>query len=257
MGIDFSTVTETTGVPVTREQLSRMYSRYRFAAGYCHGKVVLEVAAGSGQGLGVIAETASWVVGSDYTESLLQKARKHYKDRIPLVRLDAHRLPFVSDSFDVVILYEAVYYLADPRQFLQECRRVLRSAGTVILCSANKEWSDFNPSPFSYQYYSARELAQFFRAEGFDVELAAACPVAAHSSRDKVVSLIKRGAVKLHLMPKTMGGKKLLKRLFLGRLTPLPPEIKEGMAEYSPPVSIPANSRCCQFKVLFAVAHLP
>lgn len=58
------------------------------------------------------------------------------------------------------------------------------------------------------------------------------CRVKADTIQDKLISLIKRMAVSLHLMPKTMKGKELFKRLFLGKLTPLPSEIDDGMAEY-------------------------
>jgi len=32
-----------------------------------------------------------------------------------------------------------------------------------------------------------------------------------------------------------MKGKEFLKRIFMGKLVPLPPEITDGMAEYTPP----------------------
>jgi len=65
-----------------------------------------------------------------------------------------------------------------------------------------------------------------------------------------------RAAVVLDLMPRTMKGKEILKRIFFAKLSPLPNEIEEGMCEYSPPVSLPYNSPDDQYKVLYAVAHL-
>ena len=69
---DFSTVTEVTGNRVTQDQLERLYHRYTFAAQYFDGMEVLEVACGTGQGLGYLAKKAKLVVGSDYTENLLR-----------------------------------------------------------------------------------------------------------------------------------------------------------------------------------------
>jgi hypothetical protein len=53
-----------------------------------------------------------------------------------------------------------------------------------------------------------------------------------------------------------MKGKELLKRIFFGKLIPLPPEIKDGMAEYTPPVPIPHDVPNSEYKVIYAVARL-
>ncbi len=53
-----------------------------------------------------------------------------------------------------------------------------------------------------------------------------------------------------------MKGKEYLKRIFFGKLIPLPPEITDGMAEYTPPVPIPDNSSNYEYKVIYAVARL-
>jgi ubiquinone/menaquinone biosynthesis C-methylase UbiE len=194
-------------------------------------------------------------VGGDYTERLLRLALQHYRDRIPLVCLDAHGLPFRDRSFDIVILFEAIYYLAEPDQFLAECRRVLRPPGVLLICTVNKEWSDFNPSPFSRRYFSSRELGQLLERHGFGVELFGAFPVLKDSARDRVLSFLKRAAVALHLVPRTMKGREVLKRLFFGRLTPIPPEVTEGMAELHPLVPIATDTVNSSYKVLYAVGR--
>ena len=62
-------------------------------------------------------------------------------------------------------------------------------------------------------------------------------------------------AVALNIIPKTMKGKELLKRIFYGKLLPLPPEISGGMAEYIPPVTIPYDSPNFGYKVLYVVGY--
>jgi len=252
---DYSNVTEVPGLGATREQMSMLYTRYRTAAAFSEGKDVLEVACGAGLGLGYLARKARRVVGGDYTERLLRLAQRHYGGRIPLIRLDAHALPFRDRSFDVVILYEAIYYLAEPDQFLAECRRVLRVPGVLLICTVNKEWSDFNPSPFSRRYFSSRELIELLQRQGFAAELYGAFPVLKDSARDRVLSLLKRAAVALHLVPRTMKGREVLKRLFFGRLTPIPPEVTEGMADLEPLVPIPTDTVNSSYKVLYAVGR--
>src|SRR5258705_7683076 len=114
------------------------------------------------------------LVGGDYTHALLRYARAEYGDSIPVLRLDAQGIPFRDASFDTVIMFEAMYYLARPGDCLRECRRVLRPGGRLVLCSVNPEWSDFNPSPLSHQYWSANELRVLLAEHGFTADLFAA-----------------------------------------------------------------------------------
>ena len=254
--MSYATVSEAPGHRVTRDAITMMYTRYAFAARYCDGKRVLEVGCGAGQGLGYLGSRARQVVGGDYTHELLALARDYYGRHVPLVRLDAERLPFQARSFDVVILYEAIYYLRDARRFIEEARRVLTRAGVLLICTVNKEWLDFNPSPFSVRYFTASELADLLEERGFACELYAAFPVVMESVRDLVVSALKRSAVRLGLVPKTMKGKEFLKRVFLGRLVPVPPELTNGAGKFETPVPVGGAASVRDFKVLYAVGRV-
>jgi ubiquinone/menaquinone biosynthesis C-methylase UbiE len=250
----YSIVTELPGIGASAEQLERLYHRYRFALDYCRDKDVLEAACGAGQGLGYIAKTAKSICGIDIDEDILAYPIEHYKGRdVRIEKMDAQELSFEDDSFDVVLLHEAIYYLPEPHKFMKECRRILRDGGIVIICSVNREWSDFHPSPYSTKYLSASELAELLRRSGFEAELFAAFSTKARGVRGKIVGFMKRTASTLHLMPKSMKGKQWLKRMFFGKLKPLPHEIEEGMTEYTPPTSIPTDSPCGEYKILYAV----
>jgi SAM-dependent methyltransferase len=252
---DYQTVTETPGIRITREAESMAYTRYAFAARFCKGKSVLEAGCGVGQGLGYLARYESWVAGGDYSESLIKIAHDHYRGRVALARFDAHALPFASHSFDVVILYEAIYYLAKPGRFVGESNRVLRDGGVLVVCTVNPEWVDFNPSPMSTQYLCARELSRLLDEHGFDCSLYGAFPVDTSSLRARLVSGLKRAAVGFDLMPRTMRGKELLKRMFLGPLVPAPAEICHGMTEYVEPSPLAVGTCATDFKVIFAVGR--
>jgi SAM-dependent methyltransferase len=254
-GNDYTTVTEAPGDQLRPEALDMLWTRYRYAAQFCGGRTVLEVGCGAGQGLGVLAHASARVVGGDYTERLLSFARAHYGSRVPLVRLDAHRLPFAAGSFDVILLYEAIYYLREPRDFLAECRRVLRPGGSLLICLANRRVTDFNPSPYSVRYYSADELAALLSGSGYRAEILGAFPAVPATARDRVISLIKRAAVALHLVPRTMKGKALLKRLFFGNLAAAPAELVDGVGEYHAPVPLAQPSDHSLYRVLFARAQ--
>jgi len=42
----------------------------------------------------------------------------------------------------------------------------------------------------------------------------------------------------------------------MGKLVPLPPEITDGMAEYTPPSPIDHTVNNVEYKVLFAIGHI-
>lgn len=253
---DYTAVTEVPGSQVTREQLARLYHRYHTAGDYSAGKRVLEVACGAGLGLGYLARRASSVVGGDYTENLLQIAQSHYRGSVPLVCLDAHHLPFRNQAFDLVVLFEAIYYMAQAEQVIAEGRRVLSDGGTLLIGTVNKDWSEFTPDLLSTRYFSVPELHDLLVQEGFaNLEFFGAFSTAAASFKQKIVSLIRRVAVALDLVPKTLGGRERLKRLFYGNLTPLRAEVQAGMAELHPLIPIPSESSNSEHKILYAVAR--
>lgn len=232
-----------------------LYTRYAFAVGFCHGKEVLEVGCGCGMGLGYLGQNARRLVGGDFTESLLRRAHSHYGGRMLLVRLDAQALPFRNASFDVVILFEAIYYLPRPEDFLNECRRILRPGGVLLICLPNREWDRFNPSPWSTQYFSARELQVLLSNCSFAMDLFGAFRTRPRTFQQKISTAVRKTAVRLRVIPKTMRGKEFLKRLFYGRLVELTEEIKEGMAPAEPLIPLSPNGRTPEFKILYALAR--
>lgn len=257
MAVDFTCVTEIPGNRATKEQLLRLYHRYHVAGRYVVDKRVLEVACGAGFGLGYLAQKATRVVGGDYTESLLRVACSHYNGRVPLVCFDAHRLPFQNQIFDVVIIYEAIYYLQKPEEFIAESRRVLANRGTLLIGTVNRDWDEFTPSLLSTRYLSVPELADLLVSNGFEnLEFFGAFPTEAASTREKVVSLIRKVAVGLNLVPKTLGAREKLKRLFYGNLAPLPHEVDDDRTDLCTLVPITGERSDSKHKIIYAAATI-
>lgn len=248
----YSVVTETPGKGATAEELVMLYTRYHLAAEMAQGKDVLEVACGPGMGLGLMARRANRLVGGDYDPLLLQMGRGHYGERVPLIRLDAHALPFGRASFDLVILFEAVYYLRRAEIFLEEVRRVLRTRGVILLCSSNKERPGFLPSPFSTAYYSAAELRGLLTRHGFTVELHAAFPVRPVLRRNSR-SAARWLANGIRLSP---DARALAKRILFGETLSFPVEVGEGMAEAAALTPLCDDAGVSQFQVLYAIGRL-
>jgi ubiquinone/menaquinone biosynthesis C-methylase UbiE len=256
MTVDYSTVTEVPGDNATEEQLARMFHRYRFASEFCKDKDVLEVACGTGQGLGYLGKKARRIVGGDCTERLVRSASQYYRNRVQVHLLDAQHLPFRDNSFDVVILYEAIYYLTHPEQFLLEARRVLRKGGVLLIATVNKDWQEFNASPFSTRYFSVPDLSKALHESGFKAEFYGTFSVVPSTLRERVISQLRKIAVRLHLVPRTMKGKELFKKVFYGKLVPLKAEIEEGICEYVPPEPLSVDTINSEYKVIYSVARV-
>jgi len=252
---DYSVITESPGLNATKEQLARLCQRYHFASEFAKGKDVLEIGCGAGLGLGYLATGAKKVVGGDIEEKNVIVAREYYKNRqnITVDSMDAHNVPLSDESSDLVLLFETVYYLKDPKRCIEEAARLLRPNGMFVVCTVNKDWEDFHPSPYTYKYFSAPELYGLMKESFREVKFYGGFPVENGGVRGEIISLIKRSAVKFNLIPGSLKARAYLKRIFMGRLVPLPPEITENMAPYEPPVEIPADKMSKRFKILYAV----
>ena len=249
---DFTTVTETWGLPASPEQLAMQYTRYRMAAGLVRDGAVLEVGCGTGMGLPYLKAHARMVVGGDYTMDLLRQARKQVPDA-NLVRMDAQHLPFRDGTFDAVVLLEMIYYLADQRAAIKECRRVLKPGGRLMVCLPNRDRPDFNPSPYSTAYPNAGEIAELLGESGFDARVYGGFAVEEESSRDRLLGPVRHFAVRYRLIPSSMRAKAMLKRVLYGRLPPLG-AVRDGMAGYVEPVELDASAGADgRFKNLYAI----
>jgi SAM-dependent methyltransferase len=253
---DYSTITESPGLKASREQIARIYHRYRFAWDFANSKDVLEVACGTGMGLGFLSKIAKSVTGGDIDKRNMSVALNTYEDSLVHVReMDAHDLPFADCSLDLILLFEAIYYLREPEIFLKEAVRTLRGEGTLIICTVNKDWADFHPSPYVYKYYSAPELFFLLKKYFEKVDLYGAFSTRADGILGHCASSLKRIAVRFNLVPDSLSARTYLKRLFIGSLQPLPNQVFENMASYEPPLPIPMDGLNSDYKIIYAVAQ--
>lgn len=234
------------------EQLAMAHCRYQLAASYATGRDVLEIGCGTAFGLEFLWNRARSIVGGDIAEGNLADARRH-APHLPLVGLDGHRLPFPDRSFDVVVMFEVIYYLTDPTCAFAECHRVLRSGGTVLISLPNRDWPGFHESPFSMRYFSAPELAEALKGNGFDAVLYGGFPVG-RGLREQIFIQAARAGRVLHVIPRSLAGRARLKRLLYVRL-PVLDRIREDANEYPPLLEIPRDRITREFKNLYAVAR--
>lgn len=101
------------------------------------GGHVLEVGVGTGISLPQYGRETR-LTGIDISESMLKKAADRVRqlgltnvDRLAV--MDAERLQFASDSFDVVVAQYVVTAVPDPEAALDEWIRVIRPGGELII----------------------------------------------------------------------------------------------------------------------------
>lgn len=255
MKVDYGIVTERWEMPASPEQLAMQHCRYRMAAALAQHKDVLEIGCGAGMGLAYLMQRAKRVVGIDVSSTLIEEARSHLPE-VELHEGDATTLPFQNAAFDVVLMLEMLYYVADVDQMLDECRRVLRPGGVVFICAPNPDRPDFNPSPFAIRYLNVSELAQALRQHRFEPTLYGGFPPEADATWDRALRPIRRAAVRLRLIPRSMWAKAIVKRMLYGRLSRLG-AIKDGATDYLEPVRLdPAVGSHPGYKNLYAVGRL-
>jgi ubiquinone/menaquinone biosynthesis C-methylase UbiE len=250
----FAEVTEIVGQKVSREQLDRTCHRYHWAARFCEGKDVLEVACGSGPGLRTLQAVSRKVVAGDISSGLVEVARRQSGSNVDLHVFEASSIPFQQETFDVVIIFEAVYYLPSFEEFLIEAKRVLRKGGCLLISTANKDLFDFTPSPYSNDYLGAKELYQTLERSDFGASLYGYHSVNETSTRQKIFRPIKFLASHLNLVPRTMRGKEWLKRIFFGSLVEMPSSIENVKFAYVEPTKIPNDQIDRTHKIIYCVA---
>ena len=101
------------------------------------GGRVLEVGVGTGISLPVYANNVR-VFGTDISEAMLDKARRRVSDLKlgnveGLAVMDAEKLEFAGDSFDVVMAQYVVTAVPNPEVALDEFARVVRPGGELII----------------------------------------------------------------------------------------------------------------------------
>lgn len=128
--------------PVYDLVFGRVFERGRraaIAAAEGIGGRILEVGVGTGISLPDYA-ARNRVFGVDISEPMLAKARMRVVDLglsniEGLAVMDAERLDFDDDSFDVVVAQYVVTAVPNPEAALDEFARVLRPGGEIVLTS--------------------------------------------------------------------------------------------------------------------------
>jgi SAM-dependent methyltransferase len=150
--------------------------RYRFAAKFVKNRQVLDIASGDGYGARAFVEVgAQRVIAADIAPDACNLARKYNLD---VVCANAEQIPLPKRSFDVVVSFETIEHLDNPEAFLDECVRVLRVGGMLILSTPNREvYSELGKhNSFHLHEFNRTELLELLESKFRKVRLYSQCP---------------------------------------------------------------------------------
>lgn len=97
------------------------------------GKTVLELAAGTGLIAKNIVNAAAHIEASDTSAEMIREAkRRNHSAKLYFSVQDMFCLPYADESFEVVIVSNALHIVPQPEKALAEIHRVLRDDGVLI-----------------------------------------------------------------------------------------------------------------------------
>ena len=143
-------------------------------------KKVLEIATGPGLLAKHVAYAAKEMTATDYSEGMIRQAKKgRHPSNLHFEVADATSLPYDDNSFDVVLIANALHVMPAPEKALEEIRRVLRDQGLLIApnfvehkgTAISRLWSGILRLAgirFEHQW-SSGEYLRFLESQGWKV----------------------------------------------------------------------------------------
>ena len=96
-------------------------------------KTVLELATGTGRIAKHIVRSADHIEATDASKEMIEQAKQGVKSaKLYFSVQDMFHLPYADQSFDVVIVVNALHIVPEPEKALSEIRRVLKDDGVLV-----------------------------------------------------------------------------------------------------------------------------
>ena len=96
-------------------------------------KTVLELASGTGLIAKHIVKATAYIEATDASPEMIAEAKRgNYSAKLHFSVQDMFSLPYAGNSFDVVIVSNALHIVPQPEKSLREIKRVLKDDGVLI-----------------------------------------------------------------------------------------------------------------------------
>ena len=143
-------------------------------------KTVLELATGTGLIAKHIVNAAAHIEATDASPEMIAEAKRdNHSAKLHFSVQDMFRLPYANQSFDVVIVSNALHIVPQPEKALQEIKRVLKDDGTLIAPTFTHAGNSFRGKVKAffmklagfplYSRWTSEEYLRFLRQNGWTV----------------------------------------------------------------------------------------
>jgi 2-polyprenyl-3-methyl-5-hydroxy-6-metoxy-1,4-benzoquinol methylase len=134
-------------------------------------KVILDLGCNDGAiSEGYLARGARELVGVDIDEAAITRAReRNGSPNASFIPCGTTSLPLDDSAFDIIICYDVFEHVSQPAAILDECHRVLKPGGTMLIGTwgwhhpfAPHLWSTM-PVPWAHVFFSERTILRTCR----------------------------------------------------------------------------------------------
>ena len=147
-------------------------------------KTVLELATGTGLIAKHIVNAAAHIEATDASPEMIAEAKRGSRSsRLYFSVQDMFRLPYADESFDVVIVSNALHIVPQPEKALQEIKRVLKDDGVLIAPTFTHAGNSFSGKVKAFfmklagfplhSRWTSEEYLRFLRQNGWAVRKSA------------------------------------------------------------------------------------
>ena len=147
-------------------------------------KTVLELATGTGLIAKSIVNAAAHIEATDASPEMIAEAKRDNRSaKLHFSVQDMFRLPYVEESFDVVIVSNALHIVPQPEKALAEIRRVLKDDDVLIAPTFTHAGNSFSGKVKAFfmklagfplhSRWTSEECLRFLRQNGWAVRKSA------------------------------------------------------------------------------------
>ena len=116
-----------------RKDAAAYEQMYELLRSVVRQKTVLELATGTGLIAKHIVRYADHIEATDASQEMIEQAKQGVKSaKLYFSVQDMFHLPYADQSFDVVIVVNALHIVPEPEKALSEIRRVLKDDGVLV-----------------------------------------------------------------------------------------------------------------------------